>query len=123
MSNVPPPGDPSGPPPFPPPGGYAPPGGYGPPGYGGWPGPIDHPQGTTILVLGICSLVICQLLGPVAWVMGNTALREIDAEPGRYAGRGTVQAGRICGIIATVLLALVVAGGLVALLVAAGSSS
>ena len=82
-------------------GGYGPPGGYGAPtpGYGGYGGPIEHPQGTTILVMGILSLVICGLLGPVAWIMGNTALREIDAQPGRYSNRGQVQAGRICGMI------------------------
>jgi hypothetical protein len=76
------------------PGGYGPPGGgygqqpgYGPPaGYGG--GTTDHPQGTTILVLGILSLVICQLLGPVAWIMGNNAIKEIDASPSRYGNRG-----------------------------------
>ena len=46
-------------------------------GYGGY----EHPQGTTILVLGILSLVVCQLLGPVAWVMGNNAIAEIDRNP------------------------------------------
>lgn len=66
----------------------------------------DHPQGSTILILGICSLVVCQLLGPVAWVMGNNAIREIDANPYAYSNRSNVQAGRICGIIATALVAL-----------------
>ena len=51
---------------------------YGQPGYGQQ---VDHPQGTTILVLGILGLVSCQILGVVAWVMGNNALREIDANP------------------------------------------
>ena len=66
----------------------------------------EHPQGTTILILGICSLVVCQLLGPVAWVMGNNAIQEIDANPYAYSNRSSVQAGRICGIIGTVLIAL-----------------
>jgi hypothetical protein len=66
----------------------------------------EHPQGTTILILGICGLVACQLLGPVAWVMGNNAIREIDANPYAYSNRSSVQAGRICGIIATVLTVL-----------------
>ena len=86
-------------PPPPPPG--APYGASGSP-YGGMPRP--HPQGTTILVLGILSLVICGMLGPVAWVMGNNALAEIDQYPSAYSNRGSVQAGRICGIIATVLM-------------------
>jgi hypothetical protein len=64
----------------------------------------EHPRGTTILVLGILSLVCFQPLGIVAWVMGNSALREIDAAPGRYSNRQTVQIGRILGIIGTVLM-------------------
>ena len=86
----------------PPPGGY-----YGAPMGGGMGGPpVDHPKGTTILVLGILSLVCCSPLGIAALVMGNTALREIDAQPGRYGNRQTVAIGRILGIIGTVFLVL-----------------
>ncbi len=110
-------------PPPPPPGsgdsGYG--GGYGappPPPMGG--GPIDHPKGITILVLGILSLVCCSPLGIVALVMGNNALKEIDAQPGRYSNRQIVQIGRILGIIGIVFLAisiiwLLFAGGLAAI--------
>lgn len=85
-----------------PPGGY-----YGAPTGGGTGGPpVDHPKGVTILVLGIVSLVCCSPLGIVAYVMGNNALREIDAEPGRYSNRQTVQIGRILGIVGMVLLVL-----------------
>lgn len=112
--------------PFPPPGEYDPSGpqdaspyapgpsgsgpyGSGPSGsgpYGQWPsmGPREHPQGVTILVLGILSLAVCGLLGPVAWVMGSSALTEIDANPSAYTNRSSVQAGKICGIISTVIL-------------------
>jgi len=89
-------------------GGYAPPAGYGygPPGaYGGY-APRDHPQGTTVLVLGIVSWVICGLCAPFAWVMGNNALREIDRNPAAYSNRGAVQAGRILGMIYTILMLL-----------------
>lgn len=72
------------------------------------PPTMDHPQGTTILVLGILSLVAVQILGPVAWIMGSKALAEIDADPTRYRNRGTVQAGRIMGMIATILGAAVI---------------
>lgn len=88
--------------------GYGPQAGYGYGPYGG--GPADHPRGTVVLVLGVLSLVltaVCAVgvvLGPVAWIMGNGVIKEIDASPGRYANRGQVQAGRICGIVATVLL-------------------
>jgi hypothetical protein len=87
-----------------------------PPSEGGFvqPGPVpggprDHPKGTTTLVLGILGLVCCGVLGPIAWVMGNNALAEVDAAPGVYTNRSTINAGRICGIIATVLLGLGVA--------------
>jgi hypothetical protein len=80
----------------------APPPGYGPP-------PANHPQSTTILVLGILSLVVCGVLGPFAWVMGNRAIREIDASrmtPHPLGGRESVNVGRILGIVSTVLLGL-----------------
>lgn len=76
-----------------------------PPPMGG-PGAVDHPKGMTILILGILSLVCCSPLGIAAWLMGNTALKEIDAQPGRYANRQIVQIGRILGIIGTALLAI-----------------
>ena len=130
--NVPTPGYPP-PPDYGPPGGYAPPGygppagygappgyqygstgygappgyGYGPPGYpGGYAGSVTHPSGVTILVLGILSLVFCQLLGPVAWIMGSQALREINRDPYRYSNRGIVQAGRILGIVSSCMIIL-----------------
>lgn len=89
------------PPPPPPPGGA-----YGAPPPMGGGGAIDHPKGTMILVLGILSLVCCSPLGIVAFVMGNTALREIDANPGLYRNRQIVYAGRILGIIGMVLLVI-----------------
>ncbi|MEU0566782.1 DUF4190 domain-containing protein [Nonomuraea sp. NPDC005983] len=75
---------------------------YGPSYYG--PPPQTHPNGTTILVLGILSLVVCAILGPFAWSMGNKALREIDGSGYVYENRGMIQAGRICGIVSTCLM-------------------
>ena len=58
-------------------------------------------------MLGILSLVVCGLLGPFAWNMGNKALREIDANPGVvYRNRGNITAGRLCGMIGCALLVL-----------------
>jgi hypothetical protein len=106
------------PPPYPP-YGPPPPYGYPPPGFG-----REHPQGTTVLVLGILSLVICGLLGPFAWSMGNRALAEIDgAPPGYFSNRGQVAAGRICGIVASVLILVAVVVIVIVLSVAAGVSS
>lgn len=67
------------------------------------------------MALGITALVgtfMCPLivvLGPFAWVMGKRAMDEIDEAAGALGGRGSAQAGYICGIIATVLLSLGVA--------------
>ncbi len=68
--------------------------------------PPKHPQATTVLVLGILGLVLCQVLGPFAWSMGNKAQKEILANPGAYSGDGEINAGRILGIIATAILGL-----------------
>ncbi len=68
---------------------------------------VEHPRGTTVLVLGILSLMACGLLGPFAWKMGATAIDEMDAQPEVYwSNRGNVTAGRICGIIGTAFLAI-----------------
>src|ERR1043166_793320 len=63
-------------------------------------------RGTLILVLGILSLVICQPLGIAAWVMGKGDLKQIDAGAMDPSGRSLTNAGRICGMIGTILFAL-----------------
>jgi len=65
-------------------------------------------RGTLILVFGILGLVICGPLGIAAWVMGNSDLRAMDAGTMDPSGRGTTQAGKICGMIATILMILAV---------------
>ena len=87
-------------------------------GMGG--GAVDHPRGIIILVLGILSIVCCSPLGIAAFLMGNTALKEIDAAPGRYSNRQLVVIGRILGIIGIVFLVITIIwflflGGLTAL--------
>ena len=85
--------------------------GYGHPGQA----PANHPSATTALVLGLIGLVgialcggVTLVLSPFAWRMGARAVREIDANPGMYAGRDQANAGRIMGLIGTVLLGLAV---------------
>jgi hypothetical protein len=86
-----------------------------PPGW--YPGPPayrlpDHPQATKAMVVGLIALLgglTCYLplaLGPWAWLLGRRVVREIDAWPGRYEGRGSAMAGYVTGVIATVLLLL-----------------
>ena len=97
---------------------YAAPGAYGahtygayPPGYGA--GVPDQPSATTAMVLGIVGLVgivfcggLTLVLSPFAWAIGRKAVAEIDANPGRYGGRDKANAGKIMGMIGTVLLAV-----------------
>lgn len=65
-------------------------------------------QATTVLVLGILGIVICSFLGPFAWSMGTKELAAIDAGRRPPENRGTANAGRILGIIGTVLLGIAV---------------
>ena len=65
-------------------------------------------RGTLVLVLGILSLVICALLGPVAWIMGKGDLKKMDAGTMDDADRSTTKIGMICGIIGTILMVLVI---------------
>ena len=64
-------------------------------------------RGTLILVLGILGIVFCFPLGIAAWVMGKRDLKEMDAGTMDPSGRGNTNAGRICGIIGTLLAAAV----------------
>jgi hypothetical protein len=84
--------------------------------------PPEHPQGTTVLILGILSLAVCGLIGPFAWSMGHTALQEIDANPSAYSNRSYVLIGYICGIVGTCLTILGVVMLVVALAVALAAS-
>lgn len=74
------------------------------PAYGVPPAYVYPSRSGTILVLGILSLVICGLLGPIAWSMGNEELRRIDRGEAPPSGRGNAQAGQICGMIASIFL-------------------
>jgi hypothetical protein len=61
-------------------------------------------RGGLILALGILGFILCQLLGPVAWILGKQDLQAMDAGQMDPEGRGLTQAGYILGIIATVLI-------------------
>lgn len=101
---------------------YAP--GYGPTGLPMWA--PDHPQTTTVLLLGILGMAVCQVVAPFAWVMGSRVRKEIDASGGQIGGRSQVQIGYVLGIVGSCLLAFYVLGGLayigfVVVVIAAGA--
>jgi hypothetical protein len=92
-------------------------------GYNAYPSYAYPERGGTIMVLGILSLVVCSVLGPIAWSMGNEELRRIDSGQTSPAQRGSVQAGRICGIIASVMLIFAVVMLVFMFIVIAGAES
>lgn len=59
-----------------------------------------------ILILGILSIVVCGICGPIAWVMGNQAMATLNRYGDPLNQRNMVIAGRICGIIGTAFLGL-----------------
>lgn len=80
-------------------------------------------RGTLILVLGILGIVVCGPVGVVAWILGNGDLKEMDAGTMDPEGRSLTQAGKICGIIGTILLILsILAVGLFFLFMVGGAA-
>ncbi len=84
--------------------------GYTPPQY------IYASRASSVLVLGILSLVLCSVMGPIAWAMGSEELRRIELGQTPGLTRGSVVAGRVCGIVGTAMLIL---GGFAMLMVIA----
>lgn len=66
-------------------------------------------RATAALVVGIVGIVCCQLAGPVAWYLGNAELRAIATGAAPAAGEGLAKAGKILGIVGTILLVMVLA--------------
>lgn len=67
--------------------------------------PRQHPQAVTVLVLGLLGVLVCGATAPFAWIIGNRALAEIDAQPAVFGGRTETNIGRILGIVGTAILA------------------
>jgi hypothetical protein len=65
---------------------------------------------TAAMVIGILSIVICQVLGPVAWAMSAAELRRIDNGFANPLKRGQAQTGMVLGIVATVMLCVAAIG-------------
>src|SRR5215207_6350647 len=79
-------------------------GGYTPAPYGqGYSASAgDHPQGTTILFLGIVGIFFT-ICAPIAWYLGSRALKEIKASGATYNNQQQIVIGRTLGIIFTIL--------------------
>lgn len=64
----------------------------------------EESQASTVLVLGILSLVLLQPLGPFAWYKGTQELAAIDAGRRPPENRSAANTGRILGIVGTLLM-------------------
>ena len=78
--------------------------------------PGNASNAVTALVLGILGIVLCPLLGPVAWVLGRKGEQEIDHSGGAVGGRGLATAGKILGMVGTafIVIGLVIVLALIA---------
>jgi hypothetical protein len=63
-------------------------------------------RGGAILALGIIGIVLCFITGIIAWVMGSSDLKEMEAGIRDKSGYSLTKAGMICGIVSVVLLIL-----------------
>jgi hypothetical protein len=87
-------------------------------------------RGPLILVLGILAVVpihgwsLSLILGPIAWILGNNDLAEMRAGRMDREGESMTNAGRICGMIATILSIVGLCGcGLFFLIMFAGAAA
>lgn len=78
--------------------------------------PRDHPQGTTVLVLGILSLFV-GICGPFAWYLGSRSLAEIRASGLRYDNEQQIVIGRLIGLVITVIGIVAIVFALVFLII------
>ncbi len=85
-----------------------------PPHLTGAAGPVRaNVNGVLILVFGILGLFpCCPILAPIAWVLGNQSLRTLNQPLVDQSERGLVTAGRVMGIIGTVMLLLELSCGI-----------
>lgn len=60
----------------------------------------------TSMILGILGLTCCGIMAPVAWILGSTELKDIGAGLSSPAGKGYATAGKILGIIGTIMIIL-----------------
>ncbi len=68
----------------------------------GMGGAMRPHRGVLILVLGILGF-FCFILGIAAWIMGKADLAAMDAGEMDPSGRGLTNAGKILGMIFTIL--------------------
>jgi len=61
-------------------------------------------RGALILTFGILGIACCFPFGIAAWIMGNNDMQQIEAGMMDPTGKSITNAGKICGIIGTILV-------------------
>jgi hypothetical protein len=64
--------------------------------------PREHPHGTLILIFGIIGIFVT-IFAPIAWYLGSKARKEIWASGIQYSNESNVNAGRILGMILSIV--------------------
>jgi hypothetical protein len=62
----------------------------------------EHPEGTTILVLGVLGFVVLPC-GIIAWYMGSKALKAIRASGITYSNESNINVGKILGMVTSII--------------------
>lgn len=76
-------------------------------------------QSGLILAMGILSFFVCGIFGVIAWVMGNTALKDIQAGQVDPTNRGLTQVGYYLGMVNVILHLLCFGGSIVVIAIGA----
>lgn len=82
---------------------------YPPQPYGqpGGPAVQDHPQGTTVFVLGIVGIFF-GICAPIAWYLGNKTLKDIASTGMQFTNESQIRTGRILGKVFTIIYAVMI---------------
>lgn len=83
----------------------------------------EKSEAVTALVLGILGFVACQLLSPFAWQIGKRELEAMDAGRRDPKDRSMATAGKVLGIVGTVIMGLMLIGLVFFLIFAVAASS
>jgi hypothetical protein len=62
----------------------------------------EHAQGTLILIFGIIGIFVT-IFAPIAWYLGSKARKEIQASGIQYSNESNVNAGRILGMVLSIV--------------------
>ena len=63
-------------------------------------------RGTMLLIFGILGIIMCPLFAPAAWIMGKNDLEQIRSGAMDPEGESMTNAGKILGLIGTILAVL-----------------